>query len=62
MTFNSFTVTNDYNFGAQWPNDSGPRFFLPTEKNFQLSQRNYFKRSCDFFLYLKSFCKKRYKL
>ena len=34
MTFNSFTVTNDYNFGAQWPNDGDPRFVLPTEKTF----------------------------
>ena len=30
MIFNSFTVANDYNFGAQWPNGRGRRFFLPT--------------------------------
>ena len=30
MIFNSFTVANDYNFGAQWPN--GRRVFLPTNK------------------------------
>ena len=33
MIFNSFTVAcNDYNFGAQWPNGRGRRFFLPTNK------------------------------
>ena len=35
MIFNSFTVANDYNFGAQWPNDRGRRFFLPTNKTFE---------------------------
>ena len=33
MIFNSFTVANDYNFGAQWPN--GCRVFLPTNKTFE---------------------------
>ena len=35
MIFNSFTVANDYNFGARWPNDRGRRFFLPTNKSFE---------------------------
>ena len=35
MTLNSFTVANDYNFGAQWPNGRGRRFFLPTNKTFE---------------------------
>ena len=30
MIFNSFTVANDYIFGAQWPN--GGRVFLETNK------------------------------
>ena len=33
MVFNSFTVANDYNFGAQLPN--GHRVFLPTNKTFE---------------------------
>ena len=33
--FNSFTVANDYNFGAQWPNGRRRRFFLPTIKTFE---------------------------
>ena len=28
MIFNSFTVANDYNFGAQRPNGRGRRFSL----------------------------------
>ena len=35
MTFNSFTVANDYNFGAQWSNGRGRRFFSPTNKTFE---------------------------
>ena len=35
MISNSFTVTSDYNFGAQWPNSGGRRFFLPTNKTFE---------------------------
>ena len=35
IIFNSFTVTNDYNFGAQWPNGRFRRFFLPTNKTFE---------------------------
>ena len=35
MIFNSFTVANDYNFGAQSPNGRGRRFFLPTDKTFE---------------------------
>ena len=35
MIFNSFTVTKDYNFGAQWSNCRGRRFFLPTNKTFE---------------------------
>ena len=33
MMFNSFTVANDYNFAAQWPNDR--RIFLPTNKTLE---------------------------
>ena len=55
MIFNSFTVANDYNFGARWPSGRGCRFFLATNKTFE----SFFERSCEFFLYLKSFCKKR---
>ena len=36
MIFKLFTVAcNDYNFGAQWPNGRGRRFFLPTNKTFE---------------------------
>ena len=35
MIFNSFTVASDYNFGVQWPNGHGCRFFLPTNKTFE---------------------------
>ena len=35
MIFNPFTVANDYNFGAQWPNGRGRRFLLPTNKTFK---------------------------
>ena len=35
MIFNSFTVANDYNFGARWPNGHGRRFFLATNKTFE---------------------------
>ena len=35
MIFNSFTVANDYNFGARWPNGRGRRFFLVTNKTFE---------------------------
>ena len=35
MIFNSFSVANDYNFGAQWPNGRGRHFFLPTNKTFE---------------------------
>ena len=35
MIFNSFTATNDYNFGARWPKDRGRRFFSPTNKSFE---------------------------
>ena len=33
MIFNSFTVANDSNFGAQWPN--GRRVFFSTNKTFE---------------------------
>ena len=33
MIFNSFTIANDYNFGAQWPNDH--RVSLPTNKSLE---------------------------
>ena len=63
MIFNSFTIGNDNNFAAQWPNGRGSRFFLPTNKTFEgiclAPAGNFFKRSCEFFLYLKSFYKKR---
>ena len=42
MIFNSFTVANNYNFGAQWPNDCGRRFLLPTNKILN-SQVTFFK-------------------
>ena len=35
MIFNSFTVANDYNFGARWPNGRRRRFFLATNKTFE---------------------------
>ena len=35
MIFNSFTVANDYNFGAPWLNGRGRRFFLATNKTFE---------------------------
>ena len=36
MIFKLFTVAcNDYNFGAQWPNGRGRRFFLPTNTTFE---------------------------
>ena len=61
MIFNSFTIGNDNNFAAQWPNGRGSRFFLPTNKTFEgiclALAANFFKRSCEFFLYLKSFYK-----
>ena len=63
MIFNSNSVANDYNFGVQRPNGRGRRFFLPTNKTLkafvQLLRGNFFKRSSDFLLYLKSFCKKK---
>ena len=34
MTFNSFTVANDYSFGVQWLNGRGRRFVLLTNKTF----------------------------
>ena len=59
MIFNSFTVANDYNFGAQWQNDR--RVFLPTNKLkafVYLLRVKFFKWSCEFFLYSKPFRKK----
>ena len=35
MIFNTVTLTNDYNFGAQLPNGRGRRFSLPTNKTFE---------------------------
>ena len=35
MIFNSFTVANDYSFGAQWPIGRGRRFFLQANKTFE---------------------------
>ena len=35
MIFNSFTVANDYHFGARLPNGRGRRFFLATNKTFE---------------------------
>ena len=35
MIINSFTVANDYNFGAPLPNCRGRRFFLATNKTFE---------------------------
>ena len=64
MIFNSSTVAKDYSFGAQWPNDRGCRFFLQTNKTLEgiclAFAGNFFERICQFFLYFKSFCKKRW--
>ena len=60
MIFNSFTVANDYNFGAQWPNGRGRRFFLPTNKTFGgicLALAGKFLQK-EFFLYLNHSVKK----
>ena len=35
MIFYSFTVANDYNFGARWLNGRGRLFFLATNKTFE---------------------------
>ena len=35
MIFNSFTVANDYNFGARLSNGRGRRLFLATNKTFE---------------------------
>ena len=35
MIFNSFTVANDYNFGARRQNGRGRRFLLATNKTFE---------------------------
>ena len=35
MIFSSFTVANDYNFGARWPNRRGRRFLLARNKTFE---------------------------
>ena len=62
MIFNSNIVANDYNFGEQGPNGRGRRFFLPTNKTFEgiclALAGKFLQRSCELFLYLKSFCKK----
>ena len=55
MIFNSNIVANDYNFGAQWPNGRGRRFFLATNKTFE---GICLALAGKLFLYLKSFCKK----
>ena len=58
MIFNSSTVANDYNFGAQWPNGHGRRFFLPTNKTFEGICLALAGKFLQKELYLKSFCKK----
>ena len=35
IIFNSFTVANDYNFGARWPNGHCRRYCLATNKTFE---------------------------
>ena len=35
IIFNSFTVANDYNFGAPLRNSRSRRFFLATNKTFE---------------------------
>ena len=62
MIFNSFTIGNDYNFGARWPNGRSRRFFLATNKTFEgvclaLAEK-FLQKEMESFLYLKSFCKK----
>ena len=61
MIFSLFTVANNDNFGAQWPN--GRRVFLPTNKTFEgnrLALSGKFRqKDCEFSFYLKPFCKKK---
>ena len=35
MILTHLLLANDYNFGAQWPNGRGRRFFLPTNETFE---------------------------
>ena len=62
MIFNSFTVANDYNFGARWPNGRGRRFSLATNKTFggvSLALAGKFlQKEFWILLYFKKFCKK----
>ena len=60
---NSFTAATDYNFCVQMT--EWPSCFLPTDKTFEgiclatgVLWGNFFKRSCEFFSYLKLFYKK----
>ena len=66
MIFNSFTVANNYNFGAQWPNGCGRRFFLPTNKTFEgiclAPSGKFLQKELWILLYLKSSCKKNIKI
>ena len=61
MIFSLFTVANNNNFGAQWPN--GRRVFLPTNKTFEgnrLALSGKFRqKDYEFSFYLKPFFKKK---
>ena len=64
MIFNSFTVANDTILARNDRKAGAVAFSCRQTKLLQvfvsLLQGNFFKRSCEFFLYLKSFCKKDY--
>ena len=62
MIFNSFTVANNYNFGNQTAAvvAFSCRQIKLLKAFVQLLRENFFKRSCEFFLYLKSYWKKDY--
>ena len=62
MIFNSFTVANDTILARNDRKAGAVAFFFSKllKVFVSLLQGNFFKRSCEFFLYLKSFCKKDY--
>ena len=64
FTLTEFTVADDYNLAR---NDRTAAAFswrqIKLSKAFvSLLLGNFFKRSCEFFVYLKPFCKKNYKI
>ena len=64
MIFNSFTVAKDYILARNARTAAVVAFSCRQIKLLKafvsLLRGNFFKRSCEFFLYLKSFCKKDY--